>query len=105
MTSPSHPTAAQKATAYDKTGREIFAGDTLKVFHFTGARRKRLFMYKYVQEGPTQAGRYMRIAHLDPKGGAYLFLCDGKCHADIEIVQGYGTDGKPFSDRPKVKTP
>lgn len=30
----------------DAKGREIEAGDVLKVFHFTGARRKRHFMYK-----------------------------------------------------------
>ena len=33
---------------YDSTGREIKAGDIIKVPHFTAARRRKIFMYKLV---------------------------------------------------------
>lgn len=87
-------------TTTDKTGREIMVGDTLKVFHFIGARRRRHFMYKYVSG--IVSGNYFRISHLNPKDEAYLMEMDGRQHDDIEIVQGFGADGTPFDERPKT---
>lgn len=90
---------------YDKTGREIMVGDTLKVFHYIGPRHKRFFMFKYVQDGPPGSGRYFRISHLNPQKETYMMLCDGKRHEHIEIVQGYGTDGEPFDKRTRNLKP
>jgi hypothetical protein len=84
----------------DKNGREILPGDTLKLYHFTGARRKKHFMYKFVKEiihGKTAA--FFSILHLDLAGGSYVMMDDGKRHDDIEIVQGFGTDGVVFDQR------
>ena len=46
----------------DKTGREIVAGDVLKIFHFVDARRKRHYMYK--QALGYERGR-LKISHLN----------------------------------------
>ena len=75
---------------YDKTGRKIFTGDLLKVFHFTGARRKKYYMYKYVlgKKIVTSGYKYYKLSHLDPKESYYLILDGGSLLSDYEIVQG-----------------
>ncbi len=94
---------------YDKFGREIMVGDTLKVFHFTGARRKRYYMYKFVQSifEANDKTRYFRICHLSYPGkykdDTYLEALDNRLFAYIEIVQGYGEERFPFDERPKTK--
>lgn len=92
----------------DRKGREILPGDTLKVFHFIGARRKRHFMFKWVEAIETRptwrAGLdALRISHLNLKGETWLKLRDGSQWMECEIVQGFGTDGTPFDQRPKRK--
>jgi len=82
----------------DKTGREILPGDTLKVFHFTGARRKRHYMYKYVKWCNKET---MKLSHLNLKKETYSLPMNGKLLTDCEIVQGYGEDYVPFGDREK----
>lgn len=81
----------------DKHGRMILPGDTLKIFHFTGPRRKRYYMYKYVQ---WEVHGFFRILHLNVRDEHFLMELDGKVHPDIEIVQGWGKDGLCFEDRP-----
>jgi len=83
----------------DKHGREIMVGDTLKLYHFTGARRKKYFMYKFVME--EVGDKFFRLSHLDRHGGSYFMSILGKQRDDIEIVQGFGPDGKSFDRRPK----
>jgi hypothetical protein len=84
----------------DKNGREIMPGDTLKVYHFTGARRKKHFMYKFVKSvQPFKGGECFVIDHLNLKEGLYFMPNDGFQHDEIEIVQGYGSDGTPFDQR------
>lgn len=90
----------------DCKGREILPGDTLKVFHFIGARRKRCYMYKYVlsvYKHPNWAEGLdaLRISHLNPQADSYLVLRRGQTEQDYEIVQGYGEDGRPFDEREK----
>lgn len=91
---------------YDKTGREIMAGDILKVFHFVGARRKRHYMYKQALK-IEQLGKadFMKIGHLNlyDRDDGYHELLDGRILRDYEIVQGFGGDGVSFEDRPKLK--
>ncbi len=74
-------------------------GDTLKVFHFVGARRKKHFMYKYVFA--VNDGR-LRVKHLNVQDDICTIARDGRKLEDYEIVQGFGMDGTPFEDRPKV---
>lgn len=83
---------------YDKNGREIMLYDVLKVFHFTSARRKKHYMYKWVT-GISDDGEYFEINHLQSGGAFYHQKIDGRLD-DCEIVQGYGTEGMPFEDRP-----
>lgn len=84
----------------DKTGRQIERGDILKVYHFTGARRKRHFMFKQVLGSRTLGGgkEYMMISHLDLDDKYYLEPCDGRSLPDVEIIQSI--DCK-FEERPK----
>jgi hypothetical protein len=82
--------------ATDKNGREIMPGDVLKLFHFTGARNKKHFMYKFVED---MSNHYLLISNLDRRKSTYLMPLDGKQHDDIEIVQGFGADGVPFDQR------
>lgn len=85
----------------DKTGREIRVGDTLKIFHFVGARKKRHYMYKYVRGAGH--GRLV-VDHLSPSDGCMFIAMRGQLLRDTEIVQGLGGvyDGQDFFDRPKV---
>jgi hypothetical protein len=89
----------------DERGREIEPGDVLKVFHFTGARRKRHYMYKQavgyvtlskkVDQSPPQ---YLKISHLNRADGEeweigknfYLEAADGRTLAGYEIMQRKG---------------
>lgn len=83
----------------DKNGRQIERGDILKVFHFTGARNKRHYMYKQAL-GTKMLGSgsaYMMFSHLDLDDKYYVEPCDGRSLADYEIVQSI--DAK-FDERP-----
>lgn len=86
---------------FDMHGREIVRGDVLKVYHFTGARRKRHYMYKHAL-GTKALGSgllYMQMDHLDLDGRHYLEACDGRVLPDYEIVQS--ADAK-FEERPRL---
>jgi hypothetical protein len=91
---------------YDQNRRQIAVGDVLKVFHFTGARRKRHFMYKQVLAEVTlgaDGARYFAVSHLtlgaDEPYHEYL---DGRVMAEVEIVQGLKGD---LDDRPRCPQP
>jgi len=75
----------------DKHGIEITVGDVLKIFHFRGARGKKHYMYKYVQEQiehkDWKAPRYV-VSHLIPGVETYQMLLDGKHYPNTEILQG-----------------
>jgi len=88
---------------YDKTGREIFINDVLKVFHFTGARRKRYYMYKQVAGLNRKMPGYLRINHLNGKDEGYNQKINGCVLENVEIVQGFGDGSLSFEDRPKGK--
>lgn len=87
-------------TLRDKTGRQIEPGDVLKVFHFTGQRNKRYFMYKQALGTKTlgSGSEYMMISHLELKGDYYLERCDGRSLPDYEIVQSIDAQ---FERRPR----
>ena len=84
--------------AIDKNGIPILPGDTLKVFHFTGARKRQHFMYKFVE---SVEGKRLVINHLGVGlTEKYTILNSGR-YPDIEIVQGYAgvRSGNTFEDR------
>jgi len=101
------------APVYDKTGREIMIGDVLKVYHFTGARRKRHYMYKQVIDqvtlgkAPPNQGEYLFVSHLAMKergqrdDGFHICL-NGQILTDYEIVQGLDAY---WQDRPRITLP
>ena len=79
----------ERATIFDKNGREIMRGDVLKVYHFTGARGKLHYMYKQAM-GTRQFGsnlQYMVFDHLNLDAEHYHECCDGRSLPDYEIVQ------------------
>ena len=68
----------------DKYGREIMRGDIVKVYHYTGARRKRYYIYKQalgVKTWPSGTGRMM-FSHLD-------FDADGHYYEDLKKLRYY----------------
>ena len=99
----------------DKNLRPLRVGDVLKVFHFTGARRKRHFMYKQITRtqwlggyGSAPKVLYFFVSHLSLKpesvagdGGYWLGMFDGVM-SDYEIVQCPTAD---HEEREKVSIP
>jgi len=105
---PSREVDAEIAKLFDKRGIPIERGDVLKVYHFTGARRKRHYMYKqclgFKMIGKNADVPYMVFSHLNfiedtiGRDGPYLEKPDGRILVDYEIVQSMGDD---FEDRPR----
>ena len=97
----------------DKHRRPIRVGDVLKVFSFTGARRKKHYTYKQVTRAQWLGGYgdrpkvlYFFVSHLSLKpetvqgnGGYWLGMQEGQLD-DYEIVQGLTAD---HEDREKVE--
>lgn len=93
---------------YDKHGIPIERGDLVKIYHFTGARRKRHFMYHQAlgtqSIGPSGMP-YMMFSHLNfiedrrQQDGPYPELLDGRVLSDYEIIQSI--DCK-FEQRPRL---
>lgn len=83
------------ANLYDERGRQIMEGDVLKVFHFTGARRKRHYMYKQAREtvmlGSSDPKPFLKISHLNKADEHYHEREDGRTLTGYEIVQS-GSD-------------
>lgn len=87
---------------FDRHGREIMRGDVLRVYHFTGARRKRHYMYKQAM-GTRQFGsdeHYMVFDHLNLDTDHFHERCDGRVLQNYEIVQSI--DGR-FKERTPCK--
>lgn len=89
-------------TVRDKTGREIVRGDIVKVYHFTGARRKRYYMYKQslgITRHLPSGIAVMGFSHLDMNDGFDGWYEDyGPMLSDYEIVQSIKCD---HEDRPR----
>lgn len=84
------------ANLYDERGRQIMEGDVLKVFHFTGARRKRHYMYKQAREtvmlGGSSPKPFLKISHLNKADEHYHEIEDGRTLAGYDIVQSGSDD-------------
>lgn len=80
----------------DKHGREIKIGDVLKVYHFTGSRRKKHYMYKQVVGERLLGGLggkpkvpYFDVSHLDMNHDEnYTIHKHEGVLRDYEILQG-----------------
>jgi hypothetical protein len=86
---------------FDKRGIPFERGDVVKVFHFTGARRKRYYMYHQcigVQNLGLASTPYAAFSHLNfiedrsVQDGPYVERLDGRRLADYEIVQSIKCD-------------
>lgn len=96
------PHMKQPGELHDKNGRPIYPGDLLKTYHFTGARRKRHYLY-HTAVYKDGAMHMVPTSHLQPeevKGGGSCLLQYGM--HDTEIILGYGPGAYlSFEDRPK----
>jgi len=93
----------------DKHGSAMKVGDVLKVFHFTGARRKRYFMYQQIVGARMLGGfggkpkvPYFDVSHLNMDGGKenYTIGTAEGVLSDYEILQGLDD----IESRPKLLT-
>ena len=76
----------------DKHGREIKIGDILKVYHFTGARQEKYYMYKQV------IGERL-LGGLGGKPKVPYFDVSEGIKQDYEILQGLDD----IEERPKFQ--
>lgn len=89
----------------DKNGREIVPGDLLKSYHFTGARKKKYFLYHTavffncrMEMVPTDHLELTKIS-----GGGRCPMSK-EMAANCEIIYGSGPgDILSFDDRPRIK--
>lgn len=84
---------------YDKKGIPVREFDVLKMYHFTGARRKKHYMYKWVRK----IDEHLVAWHLTDGKNNSWFKLDQQLLNDCEIVQGYNCHGSEidFVDRPR----
>ncbi|TGQ19273.1 hypothetical protein [Mesorhizobium sp. M00.F.Ca.ET.217.01.1.1] len=79
------------AALYDQRGIPIERGDILKVYHFTGARRKRHYMYKQAlgvfMMGKPKPIPFMKFSHLNMNDAEYWERCNGEVLPQYEIIQ------------------
>lgn len=73
---------------YDKNGIAIQPFDLLKVYHFTGSRRKKYYMYKHVTGDASFNKNYFVLSSLSKCGHTYHELKDNSVLLDYEIIQG-----------------
>jgi hypothetical protein len=102
-----------RVAIYDTTGREIRAGDVLRVFHFVGRRKKRHYMVKQVTKiAPLQIGdeiTWYYISHLNRLADEpwmigknyFVELNDGGVRPDWEIIDSINGG---HCDRPRCCT-
>jgi hypothetical protein len=88
---------------YDMNGREICRGDLLRSYHFTGARRKKHYLY-HVAVMMEHGFDMVPVSHLDPinRNSGGKCLLSPEMAAFCEIIHGHGPgDTLSFEDRPK----
>lgn len=94
----------------DKNMRPFRVGDVLKLYHFTGARKKKYYMYKQIVGTRWLGGvlgpevEYFDVSHLNmgQDGNYTIGMNLGVLH-DYEIVQGLDVYPDHWEDREKVK--
>lgn len=90
---------------YDKNNRQICPGDLLKSYHFTGARKKKYWLY-HVAVNLNERLFMVPVCHLEPSkisgGGKCMMSEDMAKHTEIIYGSGPG-DILSYDDRPKRK--
>lgn len=94
-------TGSQTTLAWDAKGLPIAPGDLLRSFHFTGARRKRHYLYHTVV---MRDGHLWMVptCHLEPTkagGGGDCRIWERQL-AGSDIISGVDDDGRLYADRP-----
>jgi hypothetical protein len=70
---------------FDKNGDEIKEFDLIKVFHFTGARRKKHYTYKHIVKNDKG---WLICKHLNKSDSSFMYMCLRGIDANhIEIIQ------------------
>ena len=91
----------QPGECCDSKGIPIYPGDLLKSLHFTGARRKRYWLYHLVvyREGALRMAHPHTLASDKPDYGCLL---SPELAAASTIISGYGPgDCLDYEDRPR----
>lgn len=97
---------------HDKRGYPIYAGDLLKTYNFTGARKRKYYMYHLVvayDGGDRMINASALLTYREQKLPGCLVstvAVDGVLH-DSEIVEGFGPlrEYVDFEDRPRMRVP
>lgn len=75
-------------TYYDQTGKQIFLGDLLKVFHFIGPGRKKNFMYFTVVMEETPDFPVMACqSYYSDKPHVRMYVCANKQNRIYETAK------------------
>ena len=85
----------------DKFGNEFIEGAVVKLFHFTGARNRKHYMYKIVTKVCNKTS-YVSFCHLDSnifgKKRADFRMTKDQC-SEMQIVQAYYRDYRNLKTR------
>jgi hypothetical protein len=103
------PVKTMPGQVYDRRGVPIYPGDLIRHYHFTGARRKRYYLYHVaVWSELNQTMELVPTCHMDPAiardnpGGRYWLIPDTMI--EPEVIHGSGPGScLDFDDRPKRK--
>ena len=107
------PWYRQPGEMHDKRGVPIYPGDLLKTYHFTGARKKRYYLYHiamYVDGAMRCQNTEFFGTGLKKHSSDILLQClwqqdgpDDRTLKQTEVISGYGP-GKclSFEERPRV---
>jgi hypothetical protein len=103
---PSTQEAVIMVKLYDKRGIPFERGDVVKVYHFTGARRKRHYMYKQCLGVWDKHPDRMLFSHLNfidnpsEKDGPYSEAMGDRLLVGYEIVDSLGCDHEERERKP-----
>lgn len=97
---------AKPGEVHDSKGYPIYPGDLLRSLHFTGARRKRYWLYHVAVEVDGHL-ELVPTSHLE---GRFARTSGGRCWlthdmaGDVQILSGSGPgDLCDFEDRPRKR--
>lgn len=87
-------------TFCDKNGYPIKEGDLVRSYHYTGARRKRYYLYHYI----TKRDGILWMMNIDSVFNKHVGGCCPlkALNYKPEILHGYGEDGTYFDERKKI---
>ncbi len=90
---------------FDIRGVPIYPGDLIRHYHFTGARKKRYYLYHVaVWNAEQETMEIVPVYHLEPskaKEGGRCWLTENVM-MEPEVIHGYGPPGfLSFEDRPR----